>query len=150
MTVRTATRSDVVAIAALEEAAFGPAEAWSEGAVLAEVEGDHRIVLAAAGESGPDGWVSVHVVHDVADLTRIAVRPRCRRGGLARRLLHTVDDLARERGARRMLLEVAEDNRAALGLYETHGFEAIARRRGYYADGSDAIVMERTLQEPAP
>lgn len=149
MTVRPATRADVAALAALEQAAFGAATAWSDRTVLAEVQGGHRIVLVADGEEGPDGWVCVQLAHDVADLTRIAVHPRRRRTGLARLLLSVVDDLARERGAVRMLLEVADDNLAAARLYETHGFTSIASRRSYYADGSDAIVMERTLARHA-
>ncbi len=147
MVPRPATHSDVAALAALEQTAFGAATAWSDRAVLTEVEGDHRLVLVADGEAGPDGWASVHLVDDVADLTRIAVHPRRRRNGLARRLLRAAADVARERGAVRMLLEVADDNVAALRLYETNGFISIATRRGYYADGSDAVVMERTLVE---
>ena len=33
------------------------------------------------------------------------------------------------------------DNAAALRLYERRGFEALSRRRDYYAPGIDALVM---------
>jgi ribosomal-protein-alanine N-acetyltransferase len=44
---------------------------------------------------------------------------------------------------------VAATNEPAIGLYMTLGFEPISRRRGYYADGTDALVMERALGDAA-
>jgi len=46
-----------------------------------------------------------------------------------------------------MLLEVREDNHAALAFYQKHGFEQIAVRKNYY-DNHDmtkthALIMQR-------
>jgi ribosomal-protein-alanine N-acetyltransferase len=41
------------------------------------------------------------------------------------------------------LLEVRADNCGALALYSGHGFREVGRRRRYYPDGSDAVLMER-------
>jgi ribosomal-protein-alanine N-acetyltransferase len=38
-------------------------------------------------------------------------------------------------------LEVREDNRPAIGLYQKFGFEAMYRRPNYYPNGKDALVM---------
>lgn len=139
-TVRPATTADAAGIAALEALAFG-SDAWSHDLVLAEVTATTRHVLALGDE--PVGWASVQVAGDVADLTRIAVAPAHRRRGLARRLLEDAQRVAGGAGAERMLLEVEASNVAAIGLYVSAGFVEIDRRRGYYADGSTAIVMER-------
>ena len=40
------------------------------------------------------------------------------------------------------LLEVRADNPRAQRLYERNGYRAIHVRRGYYDDGTDAIIME--------
>jgi [ribosomal protein S18]-alanine N-acetyltransferase len=56
--------------------------------------------------------------------------------------------LARELGASQMFLEVRPSNRPGQALYERHGFQRIARRRGYYpaAHGrEDALVLSRAL-----
>jgi ribosomal-protein-alanine N-acetyltransferase len=57
---------------------------------------------------------------------------------------------AARRGARRIYLEVAEDNAAARALYAAEGFEPIGRRRGYYArregPAVDAITMRREVR----
>ena len=44
-----------------------------------------------------------------------------------------------------MLLEVAESNEDALAFYRLRDYSEIARRRAYYADGEDALVLERRL-----
>jgi ribosomal-protein-alanine N-acetyltransferase len=46
--------------------------------------------------------------------------------------------------ADRVLLEVREDNEAALGLYAQSGFVEIDRRPRYYRDGAAAVVMQLT------
>jgi ribosomal-protein-alanine N-acetyltransferase len=46
-------------------------------------------------------------------------------------------------GVTHTLLEVREDNESALRLYGRMGFEQISRRPGYYADGTDALILRR-------
>ena len=42
-----------------------------------------------------------------------------------------------------MLLEVREDNAAALGFYAARGFVEVDRRPRYYRDGATAVVLGR-------
>ena len=65
--------------------------------------------------------------------------------GLARSLLTAALADAADSGADRMLLEVSADNPGALAFYAAAGFTEIDRRRGYYRDGADAVVMQRPL-----
>ena len=48
-------------------------------------------------------------------------------------------------GARRVFLEVSTLNTSAKSLYLRVGYREIGRRRGYYSDGSDALVLEKAL-----
>ena len=49
-------------------------------------------------------------------------------------------------GARTVYLEVRESNAAARALYESRGFEAVGRRRGYYRHPvEDALVLRREI-----
>ena len=43
------------------------------------------------------------------------------------------------------MLEVAASNMAAIALYERLGFRQVGRRKGYYADGEDACLMNMDL-----
>ena len=139
--IRPATPDDAAAITSIERDAFD-AGAWSAELVDLELTAPGRVVLAAEREEALIGYASAAVIADVADLTRIAVKPSGRRSGVARALLGALVDEAARRGARRMMLEVDEANEAAMGLYRSAGFEEVARRRDYYGHGVDAVVME--------
>jgi ribosomal-protein-alanine N-acetyltransferase len=141
--VRPATTEDLDVLVAIERACFG-GEAWSEGLLAGELGSDDRVVLVHE-DAGVDAYGTVGVVADVADLHRIATRPDARGRGVAATLLADLLDAARERGAERMLLEVADSNASARRLYERAGFATIATRRRYYPSGADALVMERVL-----
>ena len=139
--IRLASPDDVDAIVAIEHEAFG-ADAWSPALVDLELIAPGRVVVTAEEDDVLVGYASAAVVADVADLTRIAVKPAKRREGTARALLDSLLHEAKDRGAERMMLEVAETNEAALGLYVRSGFVEVARRRDYYGRGVDAVVME--------
>jgi ribosomal protein S18 acetylase RimI-like enzyme len=50
--------------------------------------------------------------------------------------------------AKRVLLEVRASNAKAIAMYEHRlGFASVGRRRGYYADGEDALLMALALPE---
>lgn len=139
--IRLATSADADAIAAIEREAFGD-DAWSDALVDLELTAPGRVVVAAEQDDALVGYASAAVIADVADLTRIAVKPTARRSGMARALLGRLLELTAEQGAERMMLEVADTNEPAIGFYAASGFAEIARRRGYYGRGVDAVVME--------
>ncbi|WIJ25311.1 ribosomal protein S18-alanine N-acetyltransferase [Devosia sp. RR2S18] len=95
------------------------------------------------------GFALIRIAADEAELLTIAVDPKWRGKKIGRALLHaTFQDLMLS-PAKRMFLEVEEQNAAAIRLYRNEGFREIARRDGYYArvDGSaaTALVMARDL-----
>jgi len=141
--IRPATLDDAAAIAVLEVLLFG-AEAWSEAQVVEELTGVGRAAWVSTSSTGGgagelEGYVITREIGDVVDLQRIGVHPARQRSGLASELLDTA--LA-ETSARRVLLEVAEDNEAALAFYAQCGFEEIDRRPRYYRSGAAAIVLQ--------
>jgi [ribosomal protein S18]-alanine N-acetyltransferase len=75
----------------------------------------------------------------------VAVAPAARRQGVATGLLHAARAEIRARRGRAVFLEVAPGNSAARALYQRFGFVEVGRRRGYYADGSDALVLRVKL-----
>ncbi len=138
MNLRPATAGDATDIVRLENELFG-ADAWSAATVEQSLAADMVLV------SEPAGYVVVSVAGEVADLQRIAVDPHHRRCGVARALLAAARAAAQTEGAERMLLEVSEHNAGALACYAADGFAEIDRRRRYYRDGADAVVMSRIL-----
>jgi [ribosomal protein S18]-alanine N-acetyltransferase len=148
--IRPAVVDDVTAITDLEAELFG-ADAWSLQSVTDEVTEPSRCaVVACDGEGTVIGYAVAMQVGDVVDLHRIAVEPAHRRTSVGRVLLAEVKRASRQRGAERMLLEVSDANGVGLGFYASAGFVQIDRRRGYYRDGSDALVFECILGEAEP
>ncbi len=141
--IRSASAEDITRLLAIELACFG-ASAWGASVLESAIaDASQDVLLTTSG----DAYGAVRVVDDTADLDRIAAIPEVRRRGVGRGLLDELTDHAKQRGARRMLLEVAENNVGALALYREFGFIEIHRRRRYYPDGIDAIVMERPLAD---
>lgn len=144
--VRAAGPDDLEAVVASEDANLGD-DAWSRGLVAEGVLGNvpHAAYLVAELAGAVVGHAVVSVVVDVAELQRIAVSAGARRCGVASALLADCVSLAREGGADRLLLEVREDNAAALGFYAARGFTEVDRRPRYYRDGATAVVMRLGL-----
>lgn len=87
----------------------------------------------------------------VARLYSIAVDRRRQGRGLGAALIADAERVAARRGAERLGLEVREDNRPAIALYERLGYAFGGRIADYYADGADARRYEKRLKpEPSP
>ena len=145
--IRPATADDADAVAALEADCLG-ADAWSHGLVAEGVAGSVPTLAYLVDEDDGVvvGYAAVSVVADIAELQRIAVAPARRRAGRASALLDAVVATSRAGGADRLLLEVRDDNAAALAFYAARGFVEVDRRRRYYRDGTTAVVLRLPLR----
>lgn len=98
------------------------------------------------------GLALARVAADEAEILTLGVIPPARHLGRASRLLASLLDHCRRRGARRLFLEVAEDNAPAQRLYQTHGMKEVGRRPGYFDRGpggkAAAVIMRLDLAEP--
>jgi ribosomal-protein-alanine N-acetyltransferase len=143
--IERAGAAHAVAMAALHASAFPPGARWDEAAFAAQLRlpGVFGLIDAAGG------FVLVRAAGGEAEVLTLAVAPETRRKGLGRALLAAAMARAAEAGARRMVLEVSEWNEAGRALYEGAGFSEVGRRRRYYPDGSDALVLAADLGEGA-
>ena len=143
--MREACLADADAMAAIHALAFD--HPWSRDsfeALLTEPG-------AGAMIAGLDGLVLWRAAGGEAEILTLAVTPAARRRGLGRALLEQACGHARRGGAGAMFLEVSDQNRAAVALYEAVGFVRAGLRRGYYASVSppqDALVMRLALTGP--
>ena len=98
------------------------------------------------------GYFVLMLAVDEAHLLTISVAGKRQNLGFGARLLRHAMQLARERGASVMLLEVRPSNAKAVTLYRHFGFKQIGVRRAYYpaVDGrEDALVLTHPLMEVA-
>ena len=115
---------------------------WTSDHWERELSDPDRICIGIAGEAGAllavaSGWIVV----DELQITVLAVEPEHRRCGLGRTVLKRLLEEATDAGARRAILDVAEDNHAARALYGDCGFRTIGRRDRYYRDGRHALIQ---------
>lgn len=91
--------------------------------------GDGEYLLGATGDDPPAGvaqirfrW-SVWTAAEDCWLEDLYVREEARGAGLGRAIVEACFERARERGCKRIELDVNEDNEAAIALYRACGFE---------------------------
>jgi ribosomal-protein-alanine N-acetyltransferase len=147
--LRPMVESDVDQIVPIEAELFAGDPPWSAEQFRSELAGvpETRWYAIAEDEAGElAGYAGLREVDGVADVQTIAVVPAHQGRGLGTTLLEALIDETRRRRARELLLEVRADNDLAIVFYQRHGFERIARRRGYYAAGRvDGLVFRRRL-----
>lgn len=127
-------------MARVHAASFTQPRPWSE-AEIAAILAD-PLVLAVTESPG---FLLGRVVAGEAEILTLAVDPAARGRGIGRRLVVRFADLARERGAETIFLEVAATNHTARVLYAKCGFLLRGSRKNYYRDAAgqhvDALVL---------
>ena len=140
------TEADIPAVDALEKAMF-PVDAWPTQMFYDELgqTETRSYYVAMNAEGSVVGYAGLMCVLPIADVQTIAVSADHEGSGIGSRLLTTLLDEAKSRGAADVLLEVRADNPRAQRLYRWFGFEQIHIRPRYYRDGADALIMRLEL-----
>ncbi len=149
---------DVDRIMAVMTAAFPVefGEAWNRRQISDALllSGTHYALIAADGtlhlkpDESAAGFYLSRGLLDEEELLLFAIAPAARRKGLGHALLRQCIENARERGMKRLFLEMRRNNPAGI-LYAAHGFRAVGIRPRYYraanGDRIDAITQELVL-----
>ncbi len=107
---------------------------WPRGCLVAEVSG-RRVGFLMGAFYGSEARVLM-----------VAVEEGFRGRGIGTSLMREFERRARESGARRITLEVRTSNEGAIRLYRRLGYRVVGTLMSYYADGSDAFLMEKVLE----
>ena len=92
----------------------------------------------------------VQILLDEGYITNVAVRPECRRKGIAGKLLQVFLDFAQGNQLAFLTLEVRASNYDAIALYGSRGFRSVGRRKNYYEHPKeDAIIMTKEFEHGA-
>lgn len=139
-------RSHLAALSQVEQECFSTP--WSEHMLEEELYNDAASFLVAEDEAGRAlGYAGLHVVLGEGYIDNIAVRPACRRQGVAETLLGAFVRFGKEHLSF-LTLEVRPSNKPAVALYEKFGFTLAGRRRNYYENPrEDALIMTLYFKE---
>lgn len=136
-------------LARLHAAWFTTPRPWSETEFASLLDGQGAFLV-----TDPQGFALGRALAGEAELLTIAVAPEARRQGVGSRILRRFLDMAEDKGAATVYLEVAADNLAAITLYRGAGFAEAGRRKAYYRmpDGEriDALVLRHPATDNAP
>ena len=120
-------------------------EFWDEKVLRDEFESENSDYFVLLDGEDVYGFGGLWFNFDEAHVMNIAVRKDLRRNGYGTKILKFLIDVANERGKRCVTLEVREDNLAAIGLYEKMGFEVAGRRKRYYENRLDGVIMTKNF-----
>lgn len=152
--LRSAGRGDIDAIEAIEKAAFASVyERFGRRQILRMIDNPRAYTAVATLDGRVVGWSGMltRTVAGVASarLYGIAVHPSAGGRGIGRKLAEDGIRAMRQRGARRIYLEVRTDNTPAIGLYRSLGFVEVERLPGYYTT-ADGVRMRLELDAVSP
>ena len=88
----------------------------------------------------PIAWAHFAPIGDGYDIIDIYVHLSYRRKGFAKKMI--LDFIKRVK-LKNIMLEVRNNNIAAIKLYKSLGFESVSKRKSYYKGSEDALVMRR-------
>ena len=89
------------------------------------------------------GFIHISKLYETMDIVNVVVDNEYRKQGIATKLIDYVIKLYDD--VENIMLEVNENNIAAISLYKKNGFEIINKRNNYY--GSDAaLIMKRVVE----
>jgi ribosomal-protein-alanine N-acetyltransferase len=151
---------DIDRLMAIMSAAFDPAwgEAWNRRQVEDALKygNTHYFLISPDGHRVAEdehaaGFSLSRTGFEEEELLLLAVLPEYRCKGLGRSILDSLCGSARERGAKRLLLEMRKGNPAE-SLYRDFGFYQIGERPDYYrtSDGQriDAMTFACDIMRP--
>ena len=120
---------------------------WSRNMLAEELDNALSAMLVALDDQGRvAGYAGLQVILDEGYITTVAVRPDCRRRGVAGQILQVFLDFAQARKLAFLTLEVRASNQPAILLYGSRGFRGTGRRKYYYEPPrEDAIIMTKEV-----
>lgn len=144
VSLRAAQPGDIRALAAAEVECFD--DPWPGPYFASELVAPARFQRVLVT---PEGALAAYLftAWQYLDLhiLKVATLAAYRRQGLGRKLMVIAEEHARQVAGETLTLEVRMINTAAIALYVSLGYSRTGIRPGYYADGSDALVMTKAI-----
>jgi ribosomal-protein-alanine N-acetyltransferase len=145
----------------MDQVCFAPGIAYSRQELNLYISESQSFTLVAESQVGAQklpagkdknrldttivGFLVAEVRGSTGHLITIDVLPRARRGGVGSKLLAASEERLRVAQCRRVYLETAVDNLAAIAFYKRHQYFVVRTVPRYYSNGVDALLLEKDL-----
>lgn len=139
--IRPASAADLPAMLLIEGQC--QPDPWSEAMFLGELHNPCATVEVCLLDGELAGFLCSWLISGELSILNLATALRHQRRGVAAALLRECLARSQAMGLERAWLEVRAGNAGAIALYQRFGFTVAGARKKYYADGEDALVMQR-------
>ncbi len=144
---RQADKDDLHELSSLETEVFS--DPWDEETIAHYLKMSEKdkatYVLYDEADKKILAYVIVQTLYDEMEIMRFAVIPTRRREGLGKMLMNMLISAAKEHEVEKIILEVNSINYKAISLYKSLGFIEVGRRKDYYKQGEDALLMDLNM-----
>ena len=118
---------------------------WNINILKSELNNNNSLYFVAKEEKEIVGFVGVLINVDFTEITNIVVKKDFRKLGIGKMLLEKIIEETKKINKEMICLEVNENNISAINLYKKYRFEEVGRRKKYYDQKDDAILMNLKL-----
>lgn len=118
---------------------------WNEKILKDEFYNENSEYFVICEDEIVCGFAGLWFNIDEAHIMNIAVRKDFRKKGIGSELLSFLIDEAKSKKKMCITLEVRDDNIPAIELYKKFNFDILGRRKKYYNNVNDAIIMTKNF-----
>ncbi|MEJ2241051.1 MAG: ribosomal protein S18-alanine N-acetyltransferase [Candidatus Bathyarchaeota archaeon] len=148
MIIRNARKTDINKILEIEKSSFDWFDVFPKSLFyqyLNEYSDDFFVVLDHS--ESVVGYAILVEKNGNGYLLSIAVHPKSRNKGIAAILIEFLENKCKEKGYKKLILEVRMNNNNAIKVYRKFGLKKVGIKLGYYGDGENALMMEKILDQ---
>ena len=114
---------------------------WSKDALLSLIRQQNIIFRVMLLDDEVIGYYSFQKVFDEGYINNIAIKREYQSKGYGTKLFEDLIERAHKFEVNALTLEVEVDNDRAIKLYKKFGFQEEGRRKNFYLNKKDAIIM---------
>lgn len=135
------TKEDIPQVVLLEEQFLG--ETLGSEMLENELENEFMCFLSAKDNKKVLGYIGAYVINGELEILNFVVDGLHQRTGIGTLLFNEL--LNRYPAAKSVVLEVREQNEKGINFYKKNNFNVISKRKHYYKNGDDALVMMKEI-----
>lgn len=134
-------KEDIPQVVLLEEELLG--DSLGKEMLENEINNESICFLAAKDNKKVLGYIGAYVIEGEMEILNFVVDKIHQHSGIGTLLFNTLLELYPN--TKSIILEVRENNEQGINFYKKNNFNVISKRKHYYKNGDDALVMMKEL-----
>lgn len=134
-------KEDIAQVVLLEEQFLG--ETLGVEMLENELDNEFMCFLSAKESKKVLGYIGAYVINGELEILNFVVDENFQRTGIGTLLFNEL--LHRYPDTKSVVLEVREQNEKGINFYKKNNFNVISKRKHYYKNGDDALVMMKEI-----